>query len=58
MLQHHIDMHKKSSLFKICIPYNSKSSLMSKCLGTNDVIVKRAHCICNESLIHISCTTF
>ena len=31
-------------VFKICILYNSKSSLMSECLGTNDVVVTRVLC--------------
>ena len=29
------------------ILFNGKLSLMSNCLGTNAVIVKRFHCICN-----------
>ena len=37
-------MHGMAFMFKICILYNSKVSLMSKVLGTNAVIVKRVHC--------------
>ena len=36
-------MNKMALLFKMCILYNSKFSLMSKCSGTNGV-VKRVHC--------------
>ena len=31
-------------LFKICILYNLKFSLMFKCLGTYAIIVTRAQC--------------
>ena len=38
------DLHEMAFLFLICISYNSKFSLTSKCLGTNVFVVKRVHC--------------
>ena len=42
---YNVIQHGMAFLFKICIPYNSKFSLMSTFLGTNGVIIKRAHCV-------------
>ena len=44
-LKRHFDRNEMVSLFKICILYNSKVSLTAKYSGTDDVIVKRVHCI-------------
>ena len=51
-------------LFLICILYNSKFSLTSKCLGTNAIFVKRVLCTqkqadlsCGMSKHHKSCHT-
>ena len=45
LYRYHFVKHRMDILIKKCIFYNSKFSFMSEYLGTNDIVVKRVHCI-------------